>query len=133
DDALLLNPARDAVLVRAANDLFLYSIAAGEAWRLTSDPAEEVGPQFSPDGRLVAFVRDHDLHVVPTERGGRELALTQGGGPQLLHGRLDWVYQEELYGRGNWQGFWWSPDSARIALLRLDERPVPEFTLVNDV
>ena len=58
--------------------------------------------------------------------------MTDGGHEDLFYGRLDWVYQEELYGRGNFQGFWWSPDSSRIALLRLDESPVKEFTLVSD-
>ena len=58
--------------------------------------------------------------------------LTDDGGEDLFNGRLDWVYQEELYGRGNFQGHWWAPDSRHIAFLRLDESPVEEFTLVDD-
>ena len=32
-----------------------------------------------------------------------------------LVGKLDWVYQEELYGRGNFKGFWWHPTENRVA------------------
>ncbi|MDH3285425.1 MAG: S9 family peptidase, partial [Acidobacteriota bacterium] len=60
-----------------------------------------------------------------------ERALTVDGGEDLLYGRLDWVYQEELYGRGNFKGYWWSPDSSRLAFLKLDESPVGTFTIVD--
>jgi len=59
--------------------------------------------------------------------------LTADGSPKILNGRLDWVYQEELYGRGNFEAYWWSPDSTKLAYLRLDERPVPEFTVVDHI
>lgn len=103
----------------------------GQLVRLTKSPeVAEVGVRFSPDGKTVAFIAGHDLHVVPST-GGKVRALTTEGHDDLFFGRLDWVYQEELYGRGNFQGYWWSPDSRRIALLRLDESPVEEFVLVR--
>jgi dipeptidyl-peptidase-4 len=43
------------------------------------------------------------------------------------------VYQEELYGRGNFSAYWWSPDSTAIAFIRFDENPVPEFTVVDHI
>lgn len=118
-------------LLNVANDLFCVTVEGAKVVRLTNTPAPEVGEELSPDGRLVAYVRDNNVWLAPTS-GGTERALTSGGNRELLYGRLDWVYQEELYGRGNFKGFWWSPDSTRIALLRLDESAVPEFTLVSD-
>ena len=124
---------RAGVLLNTAHDLVWYDVAKGSAVRLTSTPGTEVGEQASPDGRLVAFVgEDHNLQVVGTD-GSAPRALTSGGSKDLLFGRLDWVYQEELYGRGNFQGYWWSPDSAMIALLRLDQSAVAEFTLAGDL
>ncbi|MBX3463760.1 MAG: S9 family peptidase [Planctomycetes bacterium] len=118
-------------VVAIADDLFAAGLD-GAAVRLTDTPDEaEVGVSFSPDGQWIAFVAGHNLHVVPAQ-GGEVRALTTAGHEDLLFGRLDWVYQEELYGRGNFQGYWWSPDGARIALLRLDEEPVEEFVLVSD-
>jgi dipeptidyl-peptidase 4 len=51
----------------------------------------------------------------------------------VLNGKLDWVYQEEIYGRGTFRAYWWSPDSQRLAFLRLDEKGVPRYTLVDDI
>ncbi len=63
----------------------------------------------------------------------REQALTEDGNAEILNGRLDWLYQEEIYGRGRFRGYWWSPDSSRVAFLRLDERPVPEYTVADHI
>lgn len=104
----------------------------GAVQRLTDSPAvEESCVSFAPDGAAVAWVAGNNLWLATTADGAVR-ALTTEGNDHLFYGRLDWVYQEELYGRGNFQAYWWSPDSARIALLRLDESPVPEFVLVDD-
>ena len=128
-----LNPAETAVLINWANDLFYYELGSDRAIRLTSNPEEEVGEAFSPDGRMISFIRDSNLYVEDLGMQRRERALTREGSEKILNGRLDWVYQEELYGRGNFGAYWWSPDSTNIAYLRIDERPVPEFTVVDHI
>ncbi len=120
-----------AVLLNEKNDLFFYRFGDERALRLTGDPTEEVGETISPDGRMVAYISDYDLHVIGTD-GTAARALTSAGHENLLFGRLDWVYQEEVYGRGNFEAYWWSPDSSRLAFLALDESPVPEYTIVDD-
>jgi dipeptidyl-peptidase-4 len=65
--------------------------------------------------------------------GSDERRLTSDGTAKILNGRLDWVYQEELYGRGNFEAYWWSPDSTMLAYLRFDETPVPEFPVVDHI
>jgi len=127
-----LNPAQTGALINHANDLFYYEFGAERAWRLTSNPDEEVGETFSPDGRMVSYVRGNNIYITDLA-AQRERALTSDGSPKILNGRLDWVYQEELYGRGNFEGYWWSPDSTMIAYLRLDETPVHEFTVVDHI
>lgn len=128
-----LNPSETAVLINWANDLFYYELGTDRAIRLTNNPAEEVGEGFSPDGRMVSFIRENNLFVEDLSMQRRERALTNDGSEKILNGRLDWVYQEEIYGRGNFGAYWWSPDSTNIAFLRIDERPVPEFTVVDDI
>ena len=129
---LTLNPARTGALVTIADDLYFYSFAAAKVDRLTTASGEEEVPTFSPDGRLVAFVRGNNLHVVEIATQ-REQALTTDGNRELLNGKLDWLYQEEIYGRGQFKAYWWSPDSSRLAFLQLDERPVPEYTVVDHI
>jgi len=121
-----------AVLINWNNDLFYYQFGSDKALRVTNNPEEEVGETFSPDDHLLAFVRNNNMFVYDLATQ-RERRLTTDGGPNILNGRLDWVYQEELYGRGNFEAYWWSPDSTKLAYLRLDESPVPEFTVVDHI
>ena len=129
---LIFNPSRTGTLVTLADDLYFYDFESANTTRLTNAAGSEEEAGFSPDGRLVAFVRGNNLHVVDVG-AGQERALTSDGGPELLNGKLDWLYQEEIYGRGRFRGYWWSPDSTRLAFLQLDERPVPEYTVVDDI
>jgi dipeptidyl-peptidase 4 len=128
-----LNPGENAVLINWSNDLFYYELGSDRAVRLTNNPAEELGEEFSPDGRTVSFVRENNLYVEDLTMQRRERALTRDGSAKILNGRLDWVYQEEVYGRGNFGAYWWSPDSTTIAFLRIDETTVPEFTVVDHI
>ena len=132
EESYKFNRAQTAVLLKAANDLVYYELNADAAVRLTSTPDEEAEEDFSPDGRFVSFVRKNDLYVVDL-RTRAERRLTNTGGEKILNGILDWVYEEELYGRGNKRGYWWSPDSARIAFLNTDERPVRTFPVVDHI
>jgi dipeptidyl-peptidase 4 len=124
--------SRDAFLVTAGDDLYVYTVSTGRAQRMTDSPGAKSEATFSPDGRNVAFIKQDNIYVSRTDATG-ERALTLDGGPQLLNGRLDWVYSEELYGRGNYRAYWWSPDSSHIAFLQLNEKSVPAFTLIDDI
>ena len=129
--AFSFNKNRTATLINYANDLYVYDFAASQAKRITNTPdAEELEADFSPDGKYVSFVRGMNL-VVVEQATGREAQITKDGGENLLNGYLDWVYEEELYGRGNKRGYFWSPDSTAIAFLKTDETPVKKFVVVN--
>ena len=129
--ALQFNAAETAVLINQQSDLWTYDIAAGTLKRLTNNKDEEKEADFSPDGKWVSFVRGNNLFVADTVRGG-EKQLTRDGSAKIYNGYLDWIYEEELYGRGQNRGYWWSPDSKYLAFLRLDETPVPKFVLPDD-
>jgi dipeptidyl-peptidase-4 len=129
---MTMNPSHTGALLTVADDLYFYDVASTKASRLTATPGEEEEATFSPDGRLVAFVRSHDLHVVDIA-SQREQAVTTDGSAEILNGKLDWLYQEEIYGRGRFRAYWWSPDSTRLAFLRLDERLVPKYTVVDQI
>ncbi|MDQ2976056.1 MAG: S9 family peptidase [Acidobacteriota bacterium] len=126
------NDSETAVLINWSNDLFYYELGSTKAVRVTNNPEEEVGETFSPDGRIISFIRNNNIYVFDIAQD-RERRLTTDGAPKILNGRLDWVYQEELYGRGNFEAYWWSPDSTQLAYLRLDENPVFEFTVVDHI
>lgn len=124
------SPARDALLLNEDDDLWVWPLGAERAVRVTDDPGQELDPRFAPDAKSLAFVRDYNVFVVGLD-GAPPRQLTSEGGDERYIGRLDWVYQEEVYGRGDFNGLWWSPDSRSLAVLDLDERPVPEI-VIND-
>lgn len=41
-------------------DVYVKLIGSGRPLRLTTDPADDIGPAWSPDGRSIAFVRPHN-------------------------------------------------------------------------
>ena len=129
---LTLNPSKTGALLTIADDLYFYAFGNSAAVRLTNAAGEEEEPQFSPDGRHVAFVRANNLYSVDVATQ-KEQSFTSDGGPQMLNGKLDWLYQEEIYGRGRFRAFWWSPDSSQLAFLQLDERPVPEYVVFDHI
>ncbi len=129
---LTFNPARSGAVVTIDDDLYFYDVPAAKASRLTSTSGTEEEATFSPDGQFIAFVRANNLYAVDLATQ-KERALTSDGGREILNGKLDWLYQEEIYGRDRFRGYWWSPDSARVAFLQLDERPVPEYTVVDHI
>ena len=125
------NPAGDAFLVAAGPDLFLVDPGRASARRATSSPGPREALTFSPNGALVAYLRGNDLSVTDLATG-RETRLTTGGGADLWNGRLDWVYQEEIFPLEGPRGFWWAPDSRRLAFLSLDETGVTRVALQDD-
>jgi dipeptidyl-peptidase-4 len=130
---LEMNAAATATIVSIGDDLYYYPFGSERAFRLTFDPYVEEEFSFSPDGRQAAFIRRNNLYVVNLEQQRQEKQLTTSGTDQVLNGKLDWVYQEEVYGRGNFKAYWWSPDSAHLAFMQVDDRPVPEFTVVDHI
>jgi Tol biopolymer transport system component len=74
--------------------IFLLSLESGEKRRLTAPRADDWGdifPQFSPDGRSVAFARDRsyqsDIYLVPVG-GGKPWLLVTGN---IATVGLDWT------------------------------------------
>jgi dipeptidyl-peptidase-4 len=127
---LTMNPDRTAVLIDHENDLYYCTLDGKSAVRLTSSPEPEELSSFAPNGKFVAFVRDKNLYVVDVATQ-TERALTSDGSELVSNGKADWVYYEEIFDR-NWKAYWWSPDSSAIVFMQFDDRPVHEFTVVNN-
>ena len=106
------------VLLPLNGRLFVIARPGG---KITPLPGEGwIAPQFSPDGRKVAALKNDDLHVIDID-AGTDTALTKGAGETLQHGEAEFVAQEEMDRR---EGFWWSPDSRFIAYEEADLAPV---------
>jgi dipeptidyl-peptidase-4 len=117
------------LLYVSKDDLYHFSVKTNNFKRLTATPGRENNPQLSPDGRYVAFTRNHNLYSMDIETG-LEYQLTTDGSETIYNGWASWVYMEEILGRGTrHRAFWWSPDSKKLVYLRFDDSPVPTFPL----
>ncbi len=116
-------------IFNSKNNLYYYSRPENSFKQLTKDDAEEKVPQLSPDGKKVAYVKKNNLYVFNIETE-KETQLTNDGTNLIYNGWASWVYMEEILGRATaYSAFWWSPKSDKIAFLRFDDNPVPEFPL----
>jgi Tol biopolymer transport system component/DNA-binding winged helix-turn-helix (wHTH) protein len=81
-------------------DIYLKLVGSSEIRRITTDPAPDVNPAWSPDGRVIAFVRER-----PHDAGGATIQLISplGGVDRRL---------SDLHVQGPAD---WSPDSSAIA------------------
>jgi Tol biopolymer transport system component len=67
-------------------DIWLQQLGAREPIRLTSDPADETDPAFSPDATRIAFHSEKDsggIYVVPTLGGDPMLLAPAGRNPRF--------------------------------------------------
>lgn len=99
----------------------------------TLAPLSEGGPQecpkFSPDGNLIAFVREGNLFLVKLLYNNAESQITKDGKPEhILNGKADWVYEEEFTMN---RAFDFSANSEMIAWMRFDETDVPTYTIAK--
>lgn len=104
------------LLIPLSGRLFVMDRDGERIKELESDAGYAIDPQFSPDGRKVACVRNGDLYVTDIESGA-ERRLTRSGGERITNGLAEFVAQEEMKRR---HGYWWSPDSRRIVYQRTD-------------
>ncbi len=78
-----------------------------------------------------AILADGNLAVL--NAAGKLHVLSDDASESVFQGELDWVYQEEVYGRYDFRGSWLSADGSHIAWLRIDEAAVPNFTIIDQV
>lgn len=115
---------------RSRGDYWVLDITAGVLQKLGGDapPSSLQFATFSPDGERVAFVRANNIYVQELHEG-KITQLTKDGGPEIINGTFDWVYEEELSLRN---GIRWSPDSRQIAFWQINTEGVREVQIINN-
>ena len=133
-DGFSLSPDEKHLLIYADSEpIYRRSFKANyytfEIRRNLLKPLSEGGKQqvavYSPNGRMVAFVRDNNIYIKKLDYG-TEVAVTRDGEQnKIINGAPDWVYEEEFAMTSTLQ---WSPDDATLAFVKFDESQVPLYS-----
>ncbi len=104
---------------------YVYDLKTKSLKPLSSNGKQRLAT-FSPDATKVAFMRDNNLFIKDLQNGNEKQFTFDGLYNHIINGAPDWVYEEEFSFS---QGFFWSPDSRKIAFMRFDESKVKEFQM----
>lgn len=83
--------------------------------------------KFSPDGKQVAYVSEHNIFSEDAN-SGISRRLTDNGSRKLINGTFDWAYEEEF---GCKDGFRWGSDSRQIAFWQVDATKIRDYYMLN--
>ena len=107
--------------------VFLADVAEGSLESLPTVPGA-FDPRPSPDGKRVAYVSDTGLRVVDAAAYGHDRLVIDEPGDSLSWGSAEFIAAEEM---GRSRGFWWSPDSQRLLVARVDTADVPVWHIAS--
>ncbi len=119
------DPSGQFLVTPLKGKLFVYDRKTSKAHEIAPGKAPIFSPKFSPDHKLIAFVRDSNLYVAPL-KGGSVKTLTKGGTEEKSFGVAEFIAQEELDRK---DGFWWSPDSKTLLLQSVDQSHVERLSI----
>ena len=105
---------------------YIYSLQNNKLEPL-SDGGPQQAPVFSPDGNVIAFVRDGNIHLVKLLYDNAESQVTTDGKRgEVINGVPDWVYEEEFSTNAS---LVFTADSKQVVWIRYDERDVEQYTM----
>lgn len=104
---------------------YIYDVANGSLQKVSQNGKQRL-TTFSPDGKMIAYVRDNNLYMMSLNSLKETQITIDGKMNEIINGTTDWVYEEEF---AITRGFYWSPDSKKIAFYRFDESRVKQYTM----
>lgn len=84
-------------------------------------------PLFSPDGTMIAFVRENNIFLIKLLYDNAESQVTKDGKKnEVINGIPDWVNEEEF---GHSRAMVFTADSKQLVWVRYDERAVCQYSM----
>lgn len=106
-------------------EYYIYTIAGKKLVPLSKNGAQQT-PLFSPDGTMIAFVRENNIFLIKLLYDNAESQVTKDGRKnEVINGIPDWVNEEEF---GNDRSMIFSADSKQLIWVRYDESAVSQYS-----
>ncbi|MBR3883318.1 MAG: S9 family peptidase [Bacteroidaceae bacterium] len=128
DEARLLIQTKTTPIYRRSftAEHYIFSRKNNKVAPLSQNGAQQV-PKFSPDGTMIAFVRNNNIFIIKLLFDNSESQVTKDGEfGKVLNGIPDWVYEEEFSTNCSYD---WSADSKILAYIRYDESNVMNYDM----
>lgn len=124
---VLIQTATTAVYRRSSTaTYYIYNVRNNKMTPL-SDGGAQQAPLFSPDGNMIAFVRDNNIFLVKLLYDNAESQVTKDGRRnEIINGIPDWVYEEEFSTN---RSMVFTADSKQLVWIRYDESKVKEYSM----
>ena len=105
---------------------YIFSRKNNKVVPLSQNGAQQV-PKFSPDGTMIAFVRNNDIFLVKLLFDNSESQVTNDGAAgKIINGIPDWVNEEEFAFNCSYD---FSADSKMLAYIKYDESEVMMYDM----
>ncbi|MET7857308.1 prolyl oligopeptidase family serine peptidase [Streptomyces sp. NPDC005318] len=121
-----VDAAAELAAFALSGKVYVAELRAGTA-RALPVPGPVLDPRPSPDGRHVAYVSKGALRVVGAEGDG-DRALAEPENAHISYGLAEFIAAEEMKRS---RGFWWSPESDRLLVARVDDSPVKRWWIAD--
>ena len=106
---------------------YIYDIKNHYLDELSDTGGPQQSPVWSPDSKLVAFVRDNNIHLVKLLYDNAESQITRDGAAgTIINGIPDWVNEEEF---AFTTAMTFTADSKMICWIKYDETAVREYSI----
>ncbi|XP_071706088.1 uncharacterized protein [Rutidosis leptorrhynchoides] len=122
------NSKKTTIMVPLPPGIYFMDRSSQPQLKLSSETSPIVDPRLSPDGTMLAYVTNNELHVLDLLYY-RSKRLTSGAnGTTKTHAVAEYIAQEEM-NRKN--GYWWSPDSKCIAFTEVNSSEIPVYRIMH--
>ncbi|MER7806719.1 prolyl oligopeptidase family serine peptidase [Streptomyces sp900116325] len=121
-----VDSAAELAAFALSGKVYVAELRAGST-RALPVPGPVLDPRPSPDGRHVAYVSKGALRVVGAEGDG-DRALAEPEDAHISYGLAEFIAAEEMQRS---RGFWWSPESDRLLVARVDDSAVKRWWIAD--
>ncbi|MCX5310927.1 prolyl oligopeptidase family serine peptidase [Streptomyces sp. NBC_00154] len=121
-----VDSAAELAAFALSGKVYVAELRAGST-RALPVPGPVLDPRPSPDGRHVAYVSKGALRVVAAEGDG-DRALAEPEDAHISYGLAEFIAAEEMQRS---RGFWWSPESDRLLVARVDDSAVKRWWIAD--
>ncbi len=123
---ILVYPEAEYIYRRSFKaEYYVYEVRHNVLKPLSFEFKKQQSPIWSPDGRMVAFVADNNIHIRKLDYNTEVAVTTDGEFNKVINGVPDWAYEEEFTTSCSMS---WAPDNQTLCYLKYNESDVPLYS-----